>query len=134
MSTSASPQAVETLTLGYSPCPQRTFIFTAWTEGRLPQAPPVRERLEDIETLDRLARASGELDVAKVSFSAFGHLRERYCLLHAGGPWAGAAAPWWSPARRSPPAELAGKRIAIPGRLTTASRSCWDCSRRGRET
>jgi 1,4-dihydroxy-6-naphthoate synthase len=120
LSTSASPQAVETLTLGYSPCPNDTFIFTAWTEGRLPQAPPVRERLEDIETLNRLAQR-GELDVAKVSFSAFGHLRERYCLLHAGGALGRGCGPLVVAREAFPAAELAGKRIAIPGRLTTAA-------------
>ena len=44
----------------------------------------MEERLEDIDTLNRLA-AVGEADVIKVSFFAFAHLRERYALLHSGG-------------------------------------------------
>ena len=70
---------MDPLRLAYSPCPNDTFIFHAWVQGLLPDAPPVEERLEDIDTLNRLA-AAGEADVIKVSFYAFGHLRERYAL------------------------------------------------------
>jgi 1,4-dihydroxy-6-naphthoate synthase len=108
------------LTLGYSPCPNDTFIFTAWVEGRIPGAPPVRERLEDIETLNRLAR-EGALDVAKVSFHAFGHLRDRYRLLHAGGALGRGCGPLVVAREPIDPGALTGARIAIPGRLTTAA-------------
>src|SRR5215831_17002252 len=72
------------LTLAYSPCPNDTFIFTPWVMGHIENAPLVVERLEDIETLNRAALA-GEPDVVKVSFHAYGHLRDRYCLLRSGG-------------------------------------------------
>jgi 1,4-dihydroxy-6-naphthoate synthase len=119
---------VEPLTLAYSPCPNDTFIFTAWVEGRLPHTPPVRERLEDIDTLNRLA-GEGAVDVAKVSFNAFGHLRDRYCLLHAGGALGRGCGPLVvarpeglaGDAGAAGPEALAGARIAIPGRLTTAA-------------
>ncbi|MDQ3702545.1 MAG: 1,4-dihydroxy-6-naphthoate synthase [Chloroflexota bacterium] len=109
-----------TLTLGYSPCPNDTFIFTAWVEGLIAGAPPVRERLEDIDTLNRLAQ-EGELDVAKVSFHAFGHLRDRYALLHAGGALGRGCGPLIVAREALAPGSLAGKRIAIPGHLTTAA-------------
>ncbi|MGH2356054.1 MAG: 1,4-dihydroxy-6-naphthoate synthase [Chloroflexota bacterium] len=111
---------MEPLTLGYSPCPNDTFIFTAWVEGQIGGAPPVRERLEDIETLNRLA-LSGELDVAKVSFHAFGHLRDRYCLLRSGGALGRGCGPLVVAREAWAPQALAGKRIAIPGVLTTAA-------------
>ena len=120
---------MEPLTLAYSPCPNDTFIFTAWVEGRLPDAPPVRERLEDIDTLNRLA-GEGAVDIAKVSFNAFGHLRDRYCLLHAGGALGRGCGPLvvarpdglaGAAGGAAGPAALAGARIAIPGRLTTAA-------------
>ncbi|HVG96858.1 MAG TPA: 1,4-dihydroxy-6-naphthoate synthase, partial [Chloroflexota bacterium] len=122
---------MEPLTLAYSPCPNDTFIFTPWVEGLLPQAPPVRERLEDIDTLNRLA-GEGALDVAKVSFNAFGHLRDRYCLLHAGGALGRGCGPLVvarpdrltgpaGAAGAAGPAALTGARIAIPGELTTAA-------------
>ena len=58
------------LTLGFSPCPNDTFIFHALVEGIVP-LPGVQftERLEDVETLNRLAQA-GTLDVTKVSYGA----------------------------------------------------------------
>lgn len=120
---------MEALTLGYSPCPNDTFIFTAWVEGRIAGAPPVVERLEDIETLNRLA-LERRLDVAKVSFHALGHLRDHYCLLHAGGALGRGCGPLVvtrdaaSQAGHAGPAgpqALAGKRVAIPGELTTAA-------------
>ena len=108
------------LSLGYSPCPNDTFIFTAWVEGRIPGAPPVRERLEDIETLNLLA-LDGQLDVAKVSFHAFGHLRRDYCLLRSGGALGRGCGPLVVARELFPAEQLAAKRVAIPGRLTTAA-------------
>jgi len=108
------------LSLAYSPCPNDTFIFTPWVEGHLADAPPVVERFEDIDTLNRIA-LSGEPDVVKISFHAYGHLRERYCLLRSGGALGRGCGPLV--VARTPFAgeELAGKTVAIPGTLTTAA-------------
>ena len=76
---------MRTLNLGYSPCPNDTYIFYALTHGRI--ATPgfsVATRLEDVETLNRLAM-NGQLDLTKISYHAFGHLRDRYVLLRSGG-------------------------------------------------
>ena len=69
------------LTLAYSPCPNDTFIFTPWVEGHISGAPPVVERYEDIDTLNRIA-LGGEPDIVKVSFHALGHLREDDVVLN----------------------------------------------------
>jgi 1,4-dihydroxy-6-naphthoate synthase len=108
------------LSLGYSPCPNDTFIFSAWTQGLLPDSPPVVERLEDIETLNRAAMAT-EIDVVKVSFHAYGHLRDRYALLHAGGALGRGCGPLVVAREAFSADALATKRIAIPGALTTAA-------------
>jgi 1,4-dihydroxy-6-naphthoate synthase len=108
------------LRLGYSPCPNDTFIFTAWVEGRIPDTPPVVERLEDIHTLNQLAEAE-RLDVVKVSFQAFGFLRDRYALLHSGGALGWGCGPLVVAREAFDPEALAGKRIAIPGERTTAA-------------
>lgn len=108
------------LTLAYSPCPNDTFIFTPWVEGRIENAPAVVERLEDIETLNRAALA-GEPDVVKVSFHAYGHLRERYCLLRSGGALGRGCGPLVVARRGFSPDTLSGRTIAIPGALTTAA-------------
>ena len=80
-----------TLTLGYSPCPNDTFIFHALVHGLIPTPGfAVRERLEDVETLNRLA-LDGTLDLTKVSCHALGHLRGRHFYGARGGPPTAAA-------------------------------------------
>jgi 1,4-dihydroxy-6-naphthoate synthase len=108
------------LTLAYSPCPNDTFIFTPWVEGHIDGAPPVVERFEDIDTLNRMALA-GEPDVVKVSFHAYGHLRERYCLLRSGGALGRGCGPLVVARTSFAEKALAGKTVAIPGTLTTAA-------------
>ena len=108
------------LTLGYSPCPNDTYIFYGLVHGKIEGAPPVREILEDIETLNQMA-LEGRLDTTKISFHALAHLRDRYCLLHAGGALGRGCGPLVIAGKPLDPADLTGKRIAIPGKLTTAA-------------
>jgi 5,8-dihydroxy-2-naphthoate synthase len=108
------------LTLAYSPCPNDTFIFTPWAEGRIDGAPAVVERYEDIDTLNRIALA-GEPDVVKVSFHAFGHLRDRYGLLRSGGALGRGCGPLVVARTPFDADGLTARTVAIPGRLTTAA-------------
>ncbi|MCM2265696.1 MAG: 1,4-dihydroxy-6-naphthoate synthase [Desulfuromonadales bacterium] len=110
-----------TLTLGYSPCPNDTFIFHALVHGLVPIAGvTVRERLEDVETLNRLA-LDGVLDLTKISYHALGHLRDRYALLRSGGALGRGCGPLVIATQPMTMPALRGKRIAIPGELTTAN-------------
>ena len=108
------------LSLGYSPCPNDTFIFYALVHGRIPGAPAVKEVLLDIETLNGMA-ARSELDVVKVSFHALGYLLDDYCLLRSGGALGRGCGPLVVARESLDPGELAGLRVAIPGRRTTAA-------------
>lgn len=108
------------LSLGYSPCPNDTFIFCALTQGRIPDAPPCREVLEDIETLNSLA-LEHRLDLTKISFHALGHLRDHYVLLRVGGALGRGCGPLVVSREPCSPDRLKGRRIALPGRLTTAA-------------
>lgn len=108
------------LTLAYSPCPNDTFIFTPWVEGRIPGAPAVVERYEDIDTLNQIA-LEGAPDVVKVSFHALGHLREKYYLLRSGGALGRGCGPLVVSKTPFEKDALASKTVAIPGRLTTAA-------------
>ncbi len=108
------------VSLGYSPCPNDTFIFYALVHGKIPGAPVFEEMLEDIATLNALA-LKGKLAIAKISFYALAHLRQRYCLLHAGGALGRGCGPLVVARARLAPGELSGKKIAIPGKLTTAA-------------
>jgi 1,4-dihydroxy-6-naphthoate synthase len=106
------------LTLGFSPCPNDTFIFHALVDG-LVRIPGVEfdVRLEDVETLNQLAMR-GELDVTKVSYGAVPYLLERYSLLRSGGALGRGCGPLLV-AREERPIESL-RRVAIPGRFTTA--------------
>ncbi|MBT4501712.1 MAG: 1,4-dihydroxy-6-naphthoate synthase [Gemmatimonadetes bacterium] len=111
---------MESFSLGYSPCPNDTFIFYGLVHGRIEGAPVCRELLEDIATLNSMA-LEGRLDVTKISFHAFAHLRVRYCLLHSGGALGRGCGPLVVAREGMAPDELRGKRVAIPGKLTTAA-------------
>lgn len=106
------------LTLGFSPCPNDTFIFHALVEG-IVNVPGVEweVRLEDVETLNQLA-LRGELDVTKVSYGAVPYLLDRYALLRSGGALGRGCGPLLVTRGDRPVESL--RSVAIPGRLTTA--------------
>jgi len=108
------------LTLGISPCPNDTFIFHALVHDKLPGAPAVSARLEDVETLNQLAR-QGSLDLTKVSYHALGHLRQDYVLLDSGGALGRGCGPLVVAQEPTSMQALKGRPIAIPGELTTAN-------------
>jgi 1,4-dihydroxy-6-naphthoate synthase len=109
-----------TLTIGYSPCPNDTFIFYALTHGKV-QVPGIsfQERLEDVETLNQMALA-GSLDITKISYHALGRLREQYALLRSGSALGRGCGPLIVAKPGTDLADLNKGSIAIPGRLTTA--------------
>lgn len=108
------------LTLGFSPCPNDTFMFYPLVHGLVDTGGlSYRERLEDVETLNQLALGS-ELDVSKVSYHALGHIRDDYALLRSGSALGRGCGPLLVSAAEMNPTDLAGKTIAVPGRFTTA--------------
>jgi 1,4-dihydroxy-6-naphthoate synthase len=108
------------LTIGYSPCPNDTFIFYALIHGKV-TVPGVefREQLEDVETLNRMA-LEGRLDFTKISYHALGRLRERYALLRSGGALGRGCGPLIVARPGTTLADLKKGAIAVPGKLTTA--------------
>ncbi len=112
---------MRTLSLGYSPCPNDTYIFYALTHGKVAiPGHTIAERLEDVETLNQLA-LDGLLDLTKISYHAFGHLRDRYALLCSGSALGRGCGPLVISPEATEMKKLRGKRIAIPGKLTTAN-------------
>lgn len=109
------------LTLGFSPCPNDTFIFNALIH-RLVETEGLHfiERLEDVETLNQLSR-EGRLDVSKVSFHALAFLRDDYWLLRSGGALGRGCGPLVVSRKLRETAELRGGTIAVPGPYTTAA-------------
>jgi len=115
-----NPIDMDTLSLGYSPCPNDTFIFYAMVHGKIDTGGlGFREVLEDVETLNLMAGRE-ELDITKVSFAAFAGLRDKYALLRSGGALGRGCGPLLVAREKAGISSLRGKKIAIPGHNTTA--------------
>jgi 1,4-dihydroxy-6-naphthoate synthase len=116
-----------TLGLGFSSCPNDTFMFHALVSGRV-RAPGLEfaVAMDDIEQLNR--RALGEasaprLPVTKVSASALAFLIEDYAVLRAGAALGRGVGPLVVARPDSgfkSLADLSGKHVAVPGMRTTA--------------
>jgi 1,4-dihydroxy-6-naphthoate synthase len=111
---------MQNLSLGYSPCPNDTFIFYALVHKKINTGDlNFKEILLDVETLNQKA-LNGELNITKVSYHAFANIREDYCLLHSGGALGRGCGPLVIAKKEFEIKDLIGKKIAIPGELTTA--------------
>ncbi len=111
---------MKTLSLGYSPCPNDTFIFYALVHAKIDTKNlQFRELLLDVETLNQKALRT-ELDLTKISWHALGHLRKKYIALRAGGALGRGCGPLVIAKKGFSIKDLRDKKIAIPGRLTTA--------------
>jgi 1,4-dihydroxy-6-naphthoate synthase len=111
-----------TLSLGFSPCPNDTFIFHALVHGLAGGASLNlgAATLADVETLNEWALA-GRLDVSKLSFHALGQVLEQYVLLMAGSALGRGCGPLLVARENFSPATLPRLTVAVPGRLTTAA-------------
>ncbi|MFO7760375.1 MAG: 1,4-dihydroxy-6-naphthoate synthase [Desulfobia sp.] len=108
--------------LGFSPCPNDTFIFHALVHDLLGEdcrlfREPI---LADVETLNEWA-LQGRLEVSKMSFAAYGHVRDTYTLLNSGAALGRGCGPLLVAGNNWPLSEIENKKIAIPGRYTTAA-------------
>lgn len=111
---------MNTLRLGFSPCPNDTFIFGALAANivNIPQW-TLKVALEDVETLNSLAR-KGVLELTKISVHAFAWVAERYALLRSGAALGRGCGPLVVARKQRTMDSLRGQVIAIPGQLTTA--------------
>ena len=108
------------LTLGFSPCPNDTFIFDALVNKKIDTGGLDFEvRLEDVETLNQWA-LKGELDITKISYGVLPLVLDRYQLLDAGGALGKGVGPLLIAREPMPLSDLAACRIALPGQRTTA--------------
>ncbi len=109
-----------TLTFGYSPCPNDTFIFGGLATGRIkPAGFDLSIELHDVETLNHMALA-GTLDISKLSFHAWLKVKSNYRLLPCGAALGYGCGPIVVARHPMTKAEVVGSRIVIPGSLTTA--------------
>ncbi|MSR81008.1 MAG: ABC transporter substrate-binding protein [Gemmataceae bacterium] len=106
--------------VGHSPDPDDAFMFHALANEKM-VTPGLRyvHQLEDIETLNRRA-LQGELEVSAVSIHAYAHLLDKYALLSSGSSMGDGYGPLLVAKTPMTLGDLVGKKIAIPGTLTTA--------------
>jgi 1,4-dihydroxy-6-naphthoate synthase len=112
--------ATRTIRVCHSPDSDDAFMFYALAAGKVDTGHLRYEHvLQDIETLNQRA-LRGELEVTAVSIHAYAYLADRYALLPHGASMGDRYGPRL--VARSPLArhDVAGKRIAIPGPMTTA--------------
>jgi 1,4-dihydroxy-6-naphthoate synthase len=107
------------LRISYSPCPNDTFVFHAWTHGLLPGAPPVEVDFADIHLTNGMAER-GEGDILKVSYAVLPWVLDEYALLPCGGALGRGCGPLVLTREPGAAADLAGRTIAVPGERSTA--------------
>ncbi|MDQ0636583.1 1,4-dihydroxy-6-naphthoate synthase [Pedobacter sp. W3I1] len=113
------------LTLGFSPCPNDTFIFDALIHHKIDtEGLEFEVSYDDVETLNQKA-LRGKLDITKLSFHAFAYVANQYALLDAGsalgfgvGPLLISKSHFNDSQLQTPNSQL---KIGIPGKYTTAN-------------
>ena len=109
-----------TLTLGHSPDPDDAFMFYALAKGLIPTHGFRFEHvLQDIQTLNERA-TRGELDITAVSLHAYAYVGDQYALLPGGASMGDGYGPMLVAKQRLSREEIAPKKIAVPGTLTSA--------------
>jgi 1,4-dihydroxy-6-naphthoate synthase len=109
------------LTLGFSPCPNDTFIFDAMVHGRIDtEGLEFDYFLSDVEELNRKA-FKAEVDITKISYHAYAHIAENYLILDSGSALGYRNGPLLVSKKVIPKEAINNSRIAIPGRFTTAN-------------
>ncbi|WP_428327557.1 menaquinone biosynthesis family protein [Mucilaginibacter sp.] len=115
------------LTLGFSPCPNDTFIFDAMIHHKIDtEGLDFEVFYDDVETLNQKAMR-GQLDITKLSYHAFAYVADKYVLLDAGSALGFGVGPMLI--CKDDPEKLhallladgAQPKIGIPGKYTTAN-------------
>jgi 1,4-dihydroxy-6-naphthoate synthase len=116
-------------TLGHSPDPDDAFMFYAMAENKIDlRGYRFEHRLEDIQTLNERA-TRGELHISAISIHAFAYVSDRYALLPCGASMGDGYGPmvvvpnetkFEASSDDQIGAWLRGRKIAIPGRMTSA--------------
>lgn len=109
------------ISIGFSTCPNDTFIFDALVNGKIDtHGLEFSPLLADVEELNMKA-VTAELDVTKLSYHAYGHVAMHYKVLDSGSALGHGNGPLVVSKRKISSEEINSARIAIPGDLTTAN-------------
>lgn len=106
--------------LAHSPDPDDAFMFYGLSKGAVDPGPYRFEHiLEDIQTLNERA-LRGEYEVTAISIHAYPYVAQRYALMNCGSSMGDGYGPMVVACTPLSVEDLVGKRIAIPGKMTTA--------------
>jgi 1,4-dihydroxy-6-naphthoate synthase len=109
------------LSLGFSPCPNDTFIFDALIHHKIDTEGLTFEvSFDDVETLNQKAFVA-ELDITKLSFHAFAHVLDKYVLLNAGSALGFGVGPLLIAKQKNIDVTDEKLKVGIPGKYTTAN-------------
>src|SRR5512147_661213 len=119
MPTTASTKT-RTISIAHSPDSDDAFMFYGLATNKV-RVPGLKftHTLCDIETLNRKAM-EGVYDVTAISFHAYPYIQEKYALMSCGGSVGDGYGPMIVSAKALSIAEIKSKRIAVPGKMTTA--------------
>jgi len=107
--------------IAHSPDSDDAFMFYALTQGILDtEGLDISHVLNDIETLNQAA-FEGTYEITAISFHAYAYLQDRYRVMPSGASFGDDYGPVIVAREGMAPADLAGKKVAIPGKLTTAT-------------
>lgn len=108
------------VTLGHSPDPDDAFMFYGLAKELIPSGEFEFEHiLQDIQTLNERAMR-GELDVSAISIHAYAYVSDQYALLPSGASMGDGYGPMLVAKRKFTKEEVARKKIAVPGKMTSA--------------
>jgi 1,4-dihydroxy-6-naphthoate synthase len=120
MTGTATAVGAKTIHLAHSPDSDDAFMFYALADGRIDtEGISYVHELQDIETLN-LRALRGELDVTAVSIHAYAYLSDTYALLPHGASMGDGYGPKLVAKQPLTRSEIAGRRIAVPGLMTSA--------------
>ena len=108
------------LTLGFSPCPNDTFIFDAWVNNKIDnEGIELEVLLEDVQTLNQWA-IEGKLDITKLSYGVLPLVLDKYLVLNTGSALGTGVGPLLITNYEVGITNVEDYLIAIPGENTTA--------------
>jgi 1,4-dihydroxy-6-naphthoate synthase len=108
------------LLLGHSPDPDDAFMFYGLATGKVDSGPWRFEHvLQDIQTLNERA-LKGELHITAISIHAYPYVAGKYALTHCGASMGDGYGPMVVAREPMALSDLRGKKIAVPGTMTTA--------------
>jgi 1,4-dihydroxy-6-naphthoate synthase len=109
------------LTIGFSPCPNDTFIFDALVNSKIDTGGfSFDVVMEDVETLNRWA-IQGKLNITKLSYGVLPLVLDKYILLTSGSALGTGVGPLLISNKRTALNESESCTIAVPGEHTTAN-------------